>query len=67
MLEKLNARVKMFGVWDLALTKLGVLTFTIALVKLFPVLLNIRFRYLIPLIIIISAKPFYRFFWGKQL
>lgn len=62
MWQSLNEKVKKLTVVDIGLTKLSVLFFTIILVKLCPVLLAIRYRYLIILLVICAAKPLYQFF-----
>lgn len=65
MFEKLNERVKKFTVMDIGLTKWAVLFATIIIVKLFPQLLKINFTVLVILMIVCSAKPFYKF-WIKK-
>jgi hypothetical protein len=65
MFEKLNAGFKNYTIWDIGLTKWTVFFFTIVLVKLFPVLLTIRFRYLIVLVVLCAAKPLYKFLVNK--
>lgn len=65
MWQNLNEKVKKLTVMDIGLTKLAVFFFTILLVKLLPVLLAIRYRYLIILVVVCAAKPLYQFFFKK--
>lgn len=65
MLENLNERVKKLTVLDIGLTKWAVLFATIIIVKFFPQLLKINFTVLFILVIVCSAKPFYKL-WIKK-
>lgn len=65
MIEEMNKRIRNFSVWDIGLTKLAVFFFAIAIVKLFPVLLQIRYRGLIILVVLLGIKPLYRFLANK--
>ena len=65
MFEELNKRVRKFSIWDIGLTKLAVFFFAIAAVKLFPVLLLVRYRVLIVLVVLLGIKPLYRFLANK--
>ncbi|MCX5748887.1 MAG: hypothetical protein NTZ10_01390 [Candidatus Saganbacteria bacterium] len=65
MLNMLNERVKKLTVWDIGLTKIAIFFFTIIIVKLLPVLLQIRYSVLIILVVICGARPLYRFLSDK--
>lgn len=65
MFKKLNERVKKLTVVDIGLVKFAVLFATIIIVKLFPQLLEINFTVLLLLVIVCSAKPFYKVWIGK--
>ena len=65
MFDKLNERIKRLDVWDISLTKWSVLFVTIVIVKAFPQLLGIRYRYLIVLFLLCAVRPVYKF-WIKK-
>jgi len=65
MINALNAMVRKMDVWDVGLTKLGVLAATIIIVKLFPQLLDISYTVLVVLVIILVARPVYTV-WLKK-
>jgi len=65
MFEKWNARVRNLNFTDIKLIKWAVFFATIAIVKFFPQLLRIDYWVLIALVIISSARPYYRF-WLKK-
>lgn len=65
MWQNLNEKVKKLTVIDIGLTKLSVFFLTIILVKLLPVLLAIRYRYLVILVVVCAADPLYKFFFKK--
>lgn len=65
MIDTLNKMIKKLDVWDIGMIKLAVILATIAVVKFVPQLTTIRFRYLVVLVIILAARPCYRF-WMKK-
>ncbi len=65
MFEKWNERVKKLNFIDIKLIKWGVFFATIIIVKIFPQLLRIDYWVLIVLVILCSARPFYRV-WLKK-
>lgn len=65
MFEKMNERVKKLTIVDIKLIKWATLFATIIIVKLFPQLLKIDYWVLIVLLLVCSAKPFYKF-WIKK-
>ena len=65
MLKRLNEKVKNLDVLDIGLTKLTLLVTGIAASKLFPQLLTIRYSVLLVAIIVLAARPTYKYFLGK--
>ena len=65
MFDKLSQRVKNFTFVDVNLVEAAVFFATIAIIKLFPRLLNIDNWVLVVLMLACSAKPFYKF-WIKK-
>ncbi|MFH1578178.1 MAG: hypothetical protein ABIC18_03805 [Candidatus Omnitrophota bacterium] len=65
MFAGLNERVKRLTIIDVKLIKLAVFFAAIIVVKLFPQLLRINFPLLILLVILCSARPFYKV-WLKK-
>ncbi len=65
MIEEMNKRIKNLTVWDIGLTKLAVFCFTVALVKIFPVIMVPRIRYWVILLVLLAIKPAYRFIANK--
>lgn len=62
LIKGLNKRVKNLDVFDFGLTKLAVLFAGILLVKIFPQLLGLCYLCLVISILVLAARPFYRFF-----
>ncbi|MFH1397690.1 MAG: hypothetical protein ABIH27_03985 [Candidatus Omnitrophota bacterium] len=65
MLEKMNERIKRLNWMDIGLVKWSTFFFAIISAKFFPQLLKIDYVILILLVLILSARPLYRF-WFKR-
>jgi len=66
MFKYLNQRIKNLDVLDISLTKMAVLFFTIAIVKIWPALLQISFSVLITLVILLAIRPMYSIWFKKN-
>ncbi len=67
MTEFLDERVRNLSVIDMGLIKFAVFFTALIIVKLFPQLITIDFTILIFLAALCSAKPFYDFWYGKNV
>lgn len=65
MFKRLNEKVRSLDVFDIGLIKGALFVSGIAIAKIFPDLLHARFRVLLVIIIILAARPTYRYFAGK--
>lgn len=65
MFKALNEKVKNLDVLDIGLVKLALFVTGIAFVKLFPQLLQVRYLVLIVIVLVLAARPSYRYFLGK--
>lgn len=65
MIKYVNERIKTLTVIDIGLIKWSVLFATIIIVKLFPVLLNIRYSILLVLMVACMIRPIYKI-WIKK-
>jgi len=65
MIKYLNDRTKLLNIIDIGLIKITVFFVAIAIVKLFPQLLTLRYSVLLVLIIICVIRPLYTYFLKK--
>ena len=61
MLEKLDERVKRLDTLDIGLIKWTAIVAALIIIKLFPQLLGIHYLYLILILVVLAARPVYRF------
>ena len=65
MIQKMNEMVKRFDLWDIGLIKGTLLFVGIIAAKLFPGLLHIRYSVLAVIVIVLAARPAWRYFMSK--
>ncbi|MBP7056778.1 MAG: hypothetical protein KBB52_07990 [Candidatus Omnitrophica bacterium] len=65
MFDKMNDRIKRMTVIDIGLVKWSVFFFAIIIVKLFPGLLKIDYPILIFIVLLLGARPLYKFWISK--
>ncbi|MBU0503347.1 MAG: hypothetical protein ABH882_00745 [Candidatus Omnitrophota bacterium] len=65
MFEKMNERMKKLNCMDIGMVKWSAFLFGIIVAKIFPQLLKIDYIILILLVLILGARPLYRFWFKK--
>lgn len=65
MLKRLDEKIKNLNVLDIGLIKLSLFFTGIACAKIFPQLLHIRYSVLLVIVIVLAARPTYKYFFGR--
>ncbi len=61
MFEELNKRVKKLDTLDIGLIKWTAIVAALIIIKIFPQLLSINYLILILVLVVLAARPVYRF------
>ncbi len=66
MFKYFNKRIKLFTIWDIKLAQIATMCVIIILIKFFPQIASLRFRWYIVLGVICAIRPIYLMFFKKE-
>ena len=61
-----NQRLKLFTIWDVKLSQLSSAFLTVLIIKLFPEILDLSYRWFIIALVICAVRPLYVMFIKKS-